>query len=137
MSPKSDIGSVLLCTALAVLFPGLAGVASAQNPDSVQITTERLAPRMYVLFGEGGNIGLAVGPDAVFVVDDQFAPLTPKIFAAIATITDKPVRFLVNIHWHFDHSGGNENMAKAGALTNEMQRTKVSTYVDEARAKGA
>lgn len=71
---------------------------------------------MYVLFGEGGNIGLAVGPDAVFVVDDQFAPLTPKILAAIATITDKPVRFLVNTHWHFDHSGGNENMAKAGAL---------------------
>ncbi len=129
MSPRSKIGSVLRYTALAVLFPGLAGVASAQNPDSVQITTERLAPGMYVLFGEGGNIGLAVGPDAVFVVDDQFAPLTPKILAAIATIADKPVRFLVNTHWHFDHSGGNENMAKAGALivAHDNVRRRMST----------
>lgn len=50
------------------------------------------------------------------MVDDQFAPLTPKILAAIAAITDKPVRFVVNTHWHFDHSGGNEPMAQAGAL---------------------
>lgn len=88
----------------------------AQNPDSVTIRPEKLTDRLYVLRGQGGNIGLAVGPDAVFVVDDQFAPLTPKILAAIRTITDKPVRFVLNTHWHGDHTGGNEHMGQAGAL---------------------
>ncbi len=129
MSPRSKVRNVVLYAALVVLCPGFAGVASAQNPDSVRITTERLAPGMYVLFGEGGNIGLAVGPDAVFVVDDQFAPLTPKILAAIAAITDQPVRFLVNTHWHFDHSGGNEHMGQAGALlvAHDNVRRRMST----------
>ena len=129
MAIRSDIRSALLKAAFAVASSGFAGVVSAQNPDSVQITTERLAPGMYVLFGEGGNIGLAVGPDAVFVVDDQFAPLTPKILAAIAAITDKPVRFVLNTHWHFDHSGGNEHMGQAGALlvAHDNVRRRMST----------
>jgi glyoxylase-like metal-dependent hydrolase (beta-lactamase superfamily II) len=69
-----------------------------------------------MLMGAGGNIGLSVGADAPFVVDDQFAPLTPRIIAAIAQLTDKPVRFVINTHWHGDHTGGNENFGKAGAL---------------------
>ena len=69
-----------------------------------------------MLTGAGGNIGLSVGADAVFVIDDQFAPLTPKITAAIAQITPKPVKFVLNTHWHFDHTGGNENIGKAGAV---------------------
>lgn len=113
----------------AVLCVTLSSSAAAQNPDSVQIATEKLADGTYVLRGRGGNIGLAVGPDAVFVVDDQFAPLTPKVLAAIATITDRPVRFVLNTHWHFDHTGGNENMGKAGALViaHDNVRRRMST----------
>jgi glyoxylase-like metal-dependent hydrolase (beta-lactamase superfamily II) len=103
--------------------------AGAQNPDSVQIVAEKLTEGTYVLRGRGGNIGLAVGPEAVFVVDDQFAPLTPKVLGAIAAITDRPVRFVLNTHWHFDHTGGNENMGKAGALivAHDNVRRRMST----------
>jgi len=66
--------------------------------------------------GSGGNLGLSVGEDAVFLIDDQFAPLSEKITAAIAKITSKPVKFILNTHWHFDHTGGNENFGKAGAI---------------------
>lgn len=103
---------------------------SAQtNFDSVQVRTTSLGRGVYVLFGAGGNIGLSVGNDAVFVVDDQFAPLTPKILAAIRTLTDKPVKFVLNTHWHFDHTGGNENLGKAGALivAHDNVRKRMST----------
>ncbi|MEP7383896.1 MAG: MBL fold metallo-hydrolase [Gemmatimonadota bacterium] len=90
---------------------------SAQvNYDTVQVRTAPLGHGVHVLFGVGGNIGLSVGDDAVFVVDDQFAPLTPKIQAAIRTLTDKPVKFVLNTHWHGDHTGGNELLGAAGAL---------------------
>ena len=100
-----------------------------QIPDTVTIRPERLAEGVYVLYGLGGNIGLAIGPEAVFVVDDQLAPLTPKVLAAIAKLTDKPVRFVLNTHWHFDHTGGNENMGKAGALlvAHDNVRRRMST----------
>ena len=67
-----------------------------------------------MLRGSGGNIGVSIGYDGVFIIDDQFAQLTPKIIAAIKTISDKPLAILVNTHHHGDHTGGNENMAKTG-----------------------
>ena len=69
-----------------------------------------------MLSGAGGNIGLASGADATFIIDDQFAPLTPKIRAAIATVTNDPVKFLINTHFHGDHVGGNANFGSAGAI---------------------
>jgi glyoxylase-like metal-dependent hydrolase (beta-lactamase superfamily II) len=91
--------------------------ASAQvNYDTVRVRTAPLGNGVHVLFGVGGNIGLSIGNDAVFVVDDQFAPLTPKILAAIRALTDKPVKFVLNTHWHGDHTGGNEHLGQAGAL---------------------
>ena len=109
--------SFQVCAA-AFGFYGLMPVQTgrAQDLDSVEIRTEKLTDGIYALHGRGGNIGLAIGKDAVFVVDDQFAPLTPKILAAIAALTKRPVRFVVNTHWHPDHTGGNENLGKAGAL---------------------
>lgn len=101
---------------LATALSTAAGPAAGQDFDTVQIRTTPLNRGVYLLQGAGGNIGLAVGDDAVFVVDDQFAPLTPKILAAIAAVTPKPAQFVLNTHWHFDHTGGNENLGKAGAL---------------------
>jgi glyoxylase-like metal-dependent hydrolase (beta-lactamase superfamily II) len=87
----------------------------AQRFDNVQIETIKLSNNVYMLIGAGGNIGISVGVDGVFVIDDQFAPLSEKILTAIKTISDKPLNFLVNTHWHGDHTGGNENMTNAGA----------------------
>lgn len=87
-----------------------------RNFDDVEIRTEKVADQIYVLFGAGGNIGLALGDDAAYLIDDQYAPLSEKILAAIREITDKPLKFLVNTHWHGDHTGGNENFGKMGAI---------------------
>jgi len=69
-----------------------------------------------MLEGEGGNVGVSVGEDGNMVIDDQFAPLTPKILTAIRAISDKPLKFLLNTHVYGDHVGGNENMAKEGVV---------------------
>ncbi len=87
-----------------------------QDFSQTVIKVTPVAAGVYMLQGAGGNIGLSVGNDDAFMIDDQFAPLTPKIRAAIATVTAKPVRFVLNTHWHGDHTGGNENMTGAGAI---------------------
>jgi cyclase len=87
----------------------------AQQPE-VTIKVEQIAPGVAVLFGQGGNIGVSYGPDGTVLIDDQFAPLTPKIQAAVAALGATPVKFLINTHWHGDHSGGNENLGNAGAI---------------------
>ena len=69
-----------------------------------------------MLQGSGGNIGVSVGSDGTFIIDDQFAPLTDKINAAIAELSDIPVQFVINTHWHYDHTDGNENFGGAGAI---------------------
>ena len=92
------------------------GSLAQQDMSDVQIETVRVADGIYMLVGQGGNIGLSTGDDGAFVIDDQFAPLTDKIQAAIATVTDEAVRFVLNTHWHGDHTGGNENFGKAGAM---------------------
>lgn len=95
----------------------LAAPAAAQQDFSkVEIRVERLAPGVAVLFGAGGNIALSFGADGNLLVDDQFAPLTDRILAAVASVDPDPVKFVVNTHWHFDHTGGNENMGKRGAV---------------------
>lgn len=87
----------------------------AQKQDKVIIKTQKLSNNVYMLVGQGGNIGISVGDEGVFVIDDQFAPLTSKILEAIKKISDKPINFLVNTHYHGDHTGGNVNMANVGA----------------------
>ncbi|MEX2109257.1 MAG: MBL fold metallo-hydrolase [Gemmatimonadaceae bacterium] len=97
-----------------LLPPALTG----QEPDASQVTVKIVPVTLgiYMLEGLGGNIGLSVGKDDAFIIDDQYAPMTPKIKAAIATLTPKPVRFVVNTHWHGDHTGGNEAMAGSGSI---------------------
>ena len=135
---SSFLRATALCTAAALAT----GVAQAQSRfDKVEIRTEQLSPSTYVLFGAGGNIGLSVGADSVFVIDDQFAPLSEKIAAAIKKITDKPVQFVLNTHWHSDHTGGNENFAKGGALIiahdNVKKRLSTEQFIEFLRAKEA
>ncbi len=103
---------------LGVLGTGLGTtpLTAQQDFSNVEITTIPLRGDVYMLMGSGGNIGLSVGEDGPFVVDDQYAPLTEKILAAIASVTDGSVRFMLNTHWHGDHVGGNENLGKAGAM---------------------
>jgi len=94
-----------------------AGPVQAQDDMAdVEIGVTDLGDGLYLLTGRGGNMGLSVGEDATFLIDDQFAPLTPKIRAAIAELTDQPVKFVFNTHWHFDHVGGNENFGETGSV---------------------
>ena len=103
------------CLFLAFLLPVFT-VYGQRNFDDVQIRTEQVAEGIYVLFGAGGNIGLAVGDDTAYLIDDQYAPLSEKITVAVREITDKPITFLVNTHWHGDHTGGNANFGKSGTI---------------------
>ena len=100
----------LRCLSIFFLFSFL---AYAQDQE-VTIETQKLSDNVYMLIGQGGNIGVSVGDDGVFVIDDQYAPLSKKIVAAIKTISDKPIEYVVNTHWHPDHTGGNENLHKLG-----------------------
>jgi glyoxylase-like metal-dependent hydrolase (beta-lactamase superfamily II) len=103
---------------LSLLFTltSIANIVNAQEEENVTITTTMLTNNTYMLKGSGGNIIVSVGQDGVFMVDDQFAPLTEKIKQAISNITDQPVKFVINTHWHSDHTGGNENFGELGAI---------------------
>jgi glyoxylase-like metal-dependent hydrolase (beta-lactamase superfamily II) len=120
-----------LCPALLIAL-SLAHPAAAQ-PDfsGVDIETVGIADGLYVLIGAGGNIGLSVGDDGGFLIDDQYAPLTEKIKRAIGAVTDKQVRFIINTHWHGDHTGGNENFGEAGALIVAHDNTRSRMAVEQ------
>ncbi|MDW8258219.1 MAG: MBL fold metallo-hydrolase, partial [Gammaproteobacteria bacterium] len=111
-------------------------IAGAQQQDfsKVEITATQLAPNVYALFGAGGNMALLTGEQGAVLVDDQFAPLAPKIRAAIALLTDKPVRFVINTHHHFDHTGGNEAFGGTGSIIvahdNTLRRLSTKQLVD-------
>ncbi len=82
----------------------------------VQVKAEKVAGSVYMLTGAGGNIGASIGEDGIVVIDDQYAPLAPKIEAALRLITPKPVRFIINTHYHGDHTGGNEHFGKTAPI---------------------
>ena len=104
--------AALLASTLLLAAPA----AAQQDLSKVEIRTETVTPGLAVLLGAGGNIAVSHGPDGTILVDDQFAPLTPKIEAAIEALGASPAKWLINTHWHGDHSGGNENFGKAGAM---------------------
>ena len=103
---------------IAVLACLSAGLSFAQGQDfsKVQIKVSKVAGNVYMLVGAGGNIGASVGDDGIVIVDDQYAPLADKIQEALKGITDKPVRFIINTHYHGDHTGGNEFFQKQAPI---------------------
>lgn len=108
---KSPLNTLVAAALLAVSI-----TASAQSMEDVEINVEAVADDVHVLTGRGGNIGLVVTEDGAFLIDDQYAPLTDRILAAVRSVTDRPVKFVLNTHWHGDHTGGNENLAEKGTL---------------------
>ena len=98
------------------LFLGSWLFGQDQDFSKVQIKVSRVAGSVYMLQGAGGNIGASVGDDGIVVVDDQYAPLADRIQAALKGITDKPVRFIINTHYHEDHTGGNEFFQKQAPI---------------------
>jgi cyclase len=112
----------------------------AQDFSNVEVKATKVAGTVYMLTGAGGNIGVSVGDDGIVIVDDQYAPLAPKIEAALKTISDKPVRFILNTHYHRDHTGGNEHLGKSAPIVaqeNVRKRLKEGTTRMPAQPKGA
>lgn len=106
------------------------GVLAAQEQDfsKVEMKVTKVAGDVYMLQGAGGNIGASVGEDGIVIVDDQYAPLADKIQAALKGITDKPVRFIINTHYHGDHTGGNAYFQKqAPIIAHDNVRKRLET----------
>jgi len=123
--PKPTIALLLSIVAFA------SAAQAQQDMSKVEIKAEQLAPGVAVLFGAGGNIGVSYGEDGTVLIDDQFAPLTGKIQTAIAGLGASPVKFLINTHWHGDHTGGNENFGKAGAVIMAHDNVRVRMASDQ------
>ena len=117
---------VFLLLIVSLLF---AVSASAQTDFSkVQMKATKVAGNVYMLEGAGGNIGVSVGDDGLLIVDDQFAPLADKIRAALKGIADKKLHFILNTHWHGDHTGGNVAFGpEATIIAHDNVRKRLST----------
>ena len=112
---KRTLPAPLVITAFLATF--IATGALAQTDFSkVTVKVEKVAGNVYMLTGAGGNIGACVGEDGIVIIDDQFAPLAPKIKEALKGIADKPIRFILNTHYHGDHTGGNEAFGRDGTI---------------------
>lgn len=115
---------------LALSLAAAASAFAQQDFSKVEVKATKVAGNIYMLTGAGGNIGVSVGDDGIVMIDDQYAPLAPKIEAALRTITDRPVRFVVNTHYHGDHTGGNEHFGKSAPLVaHENVRRRLASGV--------
>lgn len=114
---------------LGALLGLVAPAQSQQDLSKVEIKAEKLTDNLHVLFGAGGNMALLTGADGAVLIDDQLAPISNKVRAAVALLSEKPVRFVVNTHFHFDHTGGNEAFGKTGSVivAHENTRTRLSS----------
>jgi glyoxylase-like metal-dependent hydrolase (beta-lactamase superfamily II) len=116
LPPREEMVSMQKALTFAIASLIAAGASAQQDFSKVEIQTVPVAPGVHMLVGAGGNIGVSTGSDGVLVVDDQYAPLTDKIRAAVTAIQNDPIKFVVNTHWHGDHTGGNENLAGTGSV---------------------
>lgn len=118
---------------LLLIIPAvlLSTIAVAQNMDSVQIKTHKINEQVYMLEGAGGNIGVLTGTEGTALIDDQYAAITGKIKAALKTINDQPVKFVINTHYHEDHTNGNENFGNDGAIIVAQENSRKRMTVDQ------
>jgi glyoxylase-like metal-dependent hydrolase (beta-lactamase superfamily II) len=119
----------LLVSVASLLLSAAPAFAQDQDFSKVEVKTVPVAGSVSMLQGSGGNIAVLVGPEGVLVVDDEYAPLVPKILTAIGKLSSKPVRFVVNTHWHGDHTGGNAGLGAEGAVivAQDNVRKRMST----------
>jgi len=117
----------IVCALLAAFM----NVAVAQNAPEAAVRSELVAPGVYVLYGSGGNIGVSVGADGVLLIDDQYAVMTPQVSAALAEINPEQPRFVLNTHWHGDHTGGNENLAAKGSVIVAHDQVRVRMSAEQ------
>ncbi|HAO88761.1 MAG TPA: MBL fold metallo-hydrolase [Gammaproteobacteria bacterium] len=108
--------SAAMITLLGLMWLLTPASHAQQDFSNVEIVAHHVAGSVYYLQGAGGNIGLSIGEDGVVMIDDQYAPLTDKILAAIRQLNEGEIRFVINTHVHGDHTGGNENLGKLGIL---------------------
>ncbi len=117
----------LAVACLSLVLPALASAQDADRFDKVQIKVSKVAGTVYLLEGAGGNIAASIGDDGVVLVDDQYAPLVDRIRAALKGTTDKPLRFILNTHYHGDHTGGNALLQKdAPVIAHDHVRTRLA-----------
>ena len=128
---------ILRTSILVIFFTLLIGnLVYSQRFDDVIIKTNKITENIYMLEGAGGNIGIFTGDDGVLMIDGQFSDLSEKIKSAINEISDHPVKYLVNTHWHGDHTGGNANFAKDGATIIAQHEVRKRLSVDQVRPFG-
>src|SRR5215467_14654136 len=117
-----------VCFVVALLVIRVPLRAQQTDYSKVEIKVEKVAGTVYMLQGLGGNIGASVGDDGIIIVDDEFLPLADKIEAALKGISDKPVKFVLNTHWHGDHTGGNPHFGeKAPIIAQENVRKRLAS----------
>ena len=120
------------CSLAAAIMLAASVFAAETDFDAVQITATPVAGKITMLQGNGGNIAVSLGDDGVLMVDDQFAPLSDKIKAAITKLGGSAPELLLNTHWHGDHSGGNENFAdKATIIAHDNVRVRIADPANE------
>lgn len=113
---------------LTVLFVFTANAQAQTDYSKVEIKATKVSGNVYMLQGAGGNIGVSVGDDGILIVDDQFAPLADKIRAALKSLADKKLRFILNTHWHGDHTGGNAVFGpEAPIIAHDNVRKRLAT----------
>lgn len=121
----------LATLAVVIATCGVQPALTQLTRDSVQIRSIQVRNGIYMFMGAGGNLAVSTGADGVLIVDDQYADMTAKIEAAIAEITDEPLRYVINSHWHWDHSGGNENFGLAGKTIVAHDNTYIRMSSDQ------
>jgi glyoxylase-like metal-dependent hydrolase (beta-lactamase superfamily II) len=111
----------------AAMLVTTAVFAQQQDFSKVEIKVQKVQGTVYMLTGAGGNIGVSVGDDGIVIVDDEFAPLAPKIKDALKSISTKPIKFILNTHFHGDHTGGNETFGHdAPIIAHDNVRTRLA-----------
>jgi|AZII01.1.fsa_nt_gi glyoxylase-like metal-dependent hydrolase (beta-lactamase superfamily II) len=124
---------ILKKTLSACILPLMitAGANANDHWDSVEVKAVPVSDGIYMLMGEGGNIGVSIGEDGTFAIDDQYAQMSAKITAAIKKLSGDSPKFLFNTHWHGDHAGGNEHFGKQGAIIVAHENVRESLKVEK------